>query len=1074
MRFGRFENPAPPLYIGEVEIRLLAAAGGPSSKENWPMRRAVWLGAFALAGLSVVARGAPAPDEPQSPRGRFLELGARIAHAESNAPFRSDALTTLAISYAQAGRHDEAKAAIDAAFGDEKVPFVRGSRTEQVGKRLVEAAALPEARYALGFLGPGGARARLLGMIASVEAEKGRSEAAVETLLAACEEAAQMEDEAQMAQTLRALGEACGALQQAPAAQHLMEELIALAQQLPEADRQRCLESLASSANGLGLFEIAGEAARAVTGPDARAGILLALTRQSRKGGKAEEAVSFLQAAGEAGAACEEAVDRARHLAEVAYAYGEVGRKGPAEEALEQARRAAQQAAESRALDEVRMTMVKAWLKVDRVEEALLAAEGLRSTTKKAVARTEVGRYYVSTGQQDKAIELARSLPGRLAVVACLRSMAVEWARMGEYERARKLLEEIDVSSFRVRALDELAREAARRGDLSVGLEFAEAIENPGRRDTAIRFMLRAYAESAPPEQLLRNVEEFGKAARKIRKPIEQARALYEGANACLRAGQKEPGLRLARELVGMRGSGGFTDFSLGFDVAALLGRLGDKETARKIAAESLEEVRRPSCSSCQQRDLQAACGKLLALGLLDPAAECIRELGHGSEGLSWLVEIAEGYLERGQPEEARRVAGEILDWAVRADHAELRVRTLASLGALYEQAGFTWGKAERQAADSILKGSKPALRVPQAGKGRAKLLYFYTPTCADCQRVKPLLDKVKELSKDVSIRQLDLSDRDAIQLNKGLSIAMRLPLRSQVVAPAVFGAGGALVAEQITLEALKQLIASSRGRPVLWETDPLLVKVGGKAMKGAYENLTFLVVLGGGLVDGINPCAFAVIIFFVTYMAFVGKTKKQIALAGIYYTAAVFFTYLAIGLGLSKVFEWGHGWPIIGRRILYFAMMALLLVAAVLSFVDGVNCLRGRVENVRLKLPDAAKRKIHRVITKQSRHGLTIFGALSMGIVVALLEFPCTGQIYAPIVMYISQEPARAFGWLVLYNLCFIVPLLIIFLCVLFGVTNKQLTAFFQRHIAKTKFALTALFVGLIVVLVHTMLRHM
>jgi len=253
----------------------------------------------------------------------------------------------------------------------------------------------------------------------------------------------------------------------------------------------------------------------------------------------------------------------------------------------------------------------------------------------------------------------------------------------------------------------------------------------------------------------------------------------------------------------------------------------------------------------------------------------------------------------------------------------------------------------------------------------------------------------------------------------------------------------------------------------VPWEKDPELRRLGGAAFQSYYENLTLPLVIGGGLVDGINPCAFAVIIFFITYMTYVGKTRKEMAQAGVIYTAAVFATYFAIGLGLNKVFGTV---PTSARRVLYVVMIVLLLVAAGLSFLDALRCLRGQVQDIKLKLPEAAKNKIRQVITRQARSGLTAAGALVTGVVVAFLEFPCTGQVYAPIVAHLSADPAGAIGWLLLYNLCFIVPLVIVFLCILFGVTSQQFSALFQRHVAKTKFALTALFVMLVAVLVLTM----
>ena len=121
-------------------------------------------------------------------------------------------------------------------------------------------------------------------------------------------------------------------------------------------------------------------------------------------------------------------------------------------------------------------------------------------------------------------------------------------------------------------------------------------------------------------------------------------------------------------------------------------------------------------------------------------------------------------------------------------------------------------------------------------------------------------------------------------------------------------------------------------------------------------------------------------------------------------------------------------------------------------------------------KLPDSLRKRIRLTMTRRTREGLTIAGAVSLGTLVALLEFPCTGQVYGPIIWHIAREPAGALGWLLLYNLFFILPLVVVFLCILFGLRSGQLTAFFQRHLATVKFALAGLFLLLAVTLVLTM----
>ncbi len=437
---------------------------------------------------------------------------------------------------------------------------------------------------------------------------------------------------------------------------------------------------------------------------------------------------------------------------------------------------------------------------------------------------------------------------------------------------------------------------------------------------------------------------------------------------------------------------------------------------------------------------------------------------------IGFLLQLADRELDAGRPQKAHDMAAEALA-AIRAysDPAS-RVDWLATTGNLYERGGFRWGDAEDKAVAAVLAAGRSATGSGGYREGEVQLLYFYSPGCAECARVKPILAKIQREFPDVKIARHDLSIDSSLMLSKGVCVKMGLPKRHHAIGPTVISAREAQTGDDITERSLRELIQAARGVPAIWQTDPGLRALGGAGLERDFNDLTAFVVIGGGLVDGINPCAFAVIVFFITYMTFAGKSRREIALVGIYYTAAVFVTYLAIGLGLNKVFAYIPG---VARLIVDVVMIGLLVLVAVLSFVDGLRCMKGRPEESLLKLPEGLKKRIHRTMTRRTREGLTAAGALSLGGLVALLESPCTGQVYAPIVSRVSRAPAGALPWLVLYNVCFILPLVVVFLCILFGLDNERLTALFKRHIAATKFALAIVFIALAVVLALTSLHY-
>ena len=134
-------------------------------------------------------------------------------------------------------------------------------------------------------------------------------------------------------------------------------------------------------------------------------------------------------------------------------------------------------------------------------------------------------------------------------------------------------------------------------------------------------------------------------------------------------------------------------------------------------------------------------------------------------------------------------------------------------------------------------------------------------------------------------------------------------------------------------------------------------------------------------------------------------------------------------------------------------AVGLLAIALAAWSLVDEVRCARsGDVRKATLGLPAGIKQRIHKVIrVGLSTHGL-LLGSLGVGVAVALLEGICTGQVYLPVLTYVSRSPAlraRALAYLLLYNLMFILPLAGVFLLAYWGVGSERLGGWLRRHLA-------------------------
>lgn len=236
---------------------------------------------------------------------------------------------------------------------------------------------------------------------------------------------------------------------------------------------------------------------------------------------------------------------------------------------------------------------------------------------------------------------------------------------------------------------------------------------------------------------------------------------------------------------------------------------------------------------------------------------------------------------------------------------------------------------------------------------------------------------------------------------------------------------------------------------------------------KRTLKGISIIAVILGGLVDGINPCAFATLVFFIAYLERVKYGKKALLSIGIAFSIAIFIGYLLISLGILEFYYQMEKSALISKYIYIFAAI-LALSLAVINILDFIR-IRKR-EKPFLQLPMFLKRKRGRIIKiLTEERGIVILTALAFiaGFIIAMLEFVCTGQVLFPIIAVIksaSPERMMAFAYLILYNIMFILPLLAILTLFYIGYHSETFGKFLkERHgIMKILLAAILAFIGI------------
>ena len=196
----------------------------------------------------------------------------------------------------------------------------------------------------------------------------------------------------------------------------------------------------------------------------------------------------------------------------------------------------------------------------------------------------------------------------------------------------------------------------------------------------------------------------------------------------------------------------------------------------------------------------------------------------------------------------------------------------------------------------------------------------------------------------------------------------------------------------------------------------------------------TIATILGAAAIDSVNPCAIGVLILMISVMMTQKHSVGRMLILGSLYVLAIFITYLLGGLGL-----------------LYGLAHIPLYVAEYISILVGVLIIGAGLIEIKdffwygrwfsLGIPVSISKKLHGMA--EGSVG-SLLGVMALGAFVAAVELPCTGAPYLAVITILSQYfDFTAFLLLVLYNVVFVAPLLLILILVAGGMELTQVQNF-------------------------------
>ncbi len=209
-----------------------------------------------------------------------------------------------------------------------------------------------------------------------------------------------------------------------------------------------------------------------------------------------------------------------------------------------------------------------------------------------------------------------------------------------------------------------------------------------------------------------------------------------------------------------------------------------------------------------------------------------------------------------------------------------------------------------------------------------------------------------------------------------------------------------------------------------------------------------FSICVASALLDAVNPCAFNVLLVFLTLMVLNIGVRRKVLQSGLAFTVATFVVYYLMGLGLLNVIE-GLQWI---KYVLYgFALW--------IGSMEMINGLRGKEWSpIPAKWKDRVSRGLEMILSP--------VGALLIGGFVGVVLLPCTSGPYVVALSALcGVKGFMRYTILTIYNLIFVFPFIALTLLVAFGLRTSKLKKFKSKVGRVVEILTGGALVGLVIV---------
>ncbi len=190
---------------------------------------------------------------------------------------------------------------------------------------------------------------------------------------------------------------------------------------------------------------------------------------------------------------------------------------------------------------------------------------------------------------------------------------------------------------------------------------------------------------------------------------------------------------------------------------------------------------------------------------------------------------------------------------------------------------------------------------------------------------------------------------------------------------------------------------------------------------------LTWGIILGAALVDSINPCTLAIMAMLLGVIL-IADGRKRMLLSGVTFFTVIFFMYMFFGMGILQAIASPEITDIFFKVVTAGALLlALMELNAYLHYKPGF---------LAVEMPMFLRPHAQKIIDRAT----SLLGVAVAALFCSFFLLPCSSGPYLMVLAMVSKAVTlQSFTYLVVYNLVFILPMVLITFAVYFGYTTVE-----------------------------------